>query len=988
MKRRITVAVIALLSAQVAAQKKYPQTNNSVKPTTAQTRWNSAEKRDNLLAKSLVKNLEFRNIGPTSVSGRITDVEVNPENPEEFYAAYASGGLWYTDNAGSTFTPVFDHQAVMTIGDIAVDWKSGTVWVGTGESNSSRSSYAGMGIYKSSDKGKTWQNTGLRDSHHIGRIIINPNNANEVWVAAVGHLYSTNTERGVFKTTDGGTTWSKVLYLDPETGAIDLQLNPKNPNELYAAMWNRTRKAWNFNGNGATSGIYKTTDGGQKWQLISGEASGFPTGAGNGRIGLAVYPQNPEILYAIIDNWDKRPASEGDVTTKKTLDAARIKNISREEFMDLDENELNQYLTDAGFPEQYTAKKLKQLIQQNKIRIQDVYNYTHNGNNDLFENQIHGAEVYRSDNGGTTWRKTHTKDLDGLFYTYGYYFAQIWVSPKNPDKLYVGGVPIVRSDDGGKTFKDINADNVHSDHHALWINPKNDKIIINGNDGGLNMSYDSGRSWRKLNPIPVSQLYDVDYDLAKPYNVYAGMQDNGVWYGPSTNKFNSQDGMFYGGDNFKYLMGGDGMQTRVDWRDNETLYTGFQFGNYFRINKKTGERKFLEMPREIGEPALRFNWEAPFNISRHGQDILYFGGQYVFRSMDKGDTWTKISPDLTRNLPQGNVPFSTLTTIEESPMRFGLLYAGTDDGLIHVSKDGGYTWQKIMDRPGLWVSQIVPSKYSENRVYATLTGYREDHFSPYVYLSEDFGKTWRLIGNDLPAEPVNVIREDPANQDLLYVGTDNGVYLSLDRGKSFMSANNRWLPNVAVHDLKIHHTENELIVGTHGRSVYIADVKPLQQLTPENLAKNLIIFSLNDIKFNKNWGKSTSNFTNIKEPEYLIQFYSKNEGVATLNIYDVKGTLLNTLKQQADAGLNSFRYNYQIDAKNASAIKSRKADSGNYYLTPGKYTLEICINGTCEKKDVEIKENKPRSRRDVPQGETTPGEMRQWRREVGFQKTL
>lgn len=987
MKRSIAVAAIALFAAQAAAQKKQPQIGHTLKPTTAQLRWNSVVQRDKLLDKSLVKNLEFWNIGPTSVSGRITDVEVNPDKPEEFYAAYASGGLWYTDNAGTTFTPVFDHEAVMTIGDIAVDWQSGTIWVGTGESNSSRSSYAGMGVYKSTDKGKTWQNTGLKDSHHIGRIIINPTNPDEVWVAAMGHLYSSNTERGVFKTTDGGRNWSKVLYLDPDTGAIDLQINPKNPNELYAATWNRIRKAWNFVGNGATSGIYKSVDGGKKWQLMSGESSGFPSGAGNGRIGLAIYPQNPEILYAIIDNWDRRPSKTEDAI-KSTLDAARMKNISREEFMDLDENELNDYLTNSGFPEHYTAKKLKQLVQQNKIRVQDIYNYTHNGNNDLFESQIQGAEVYRSDDGGKHWRRTHTKDLDGLFYTYGYYFAQIWVSPKNPDRVYVGGVPIIRSDDGGKTFKDINAENVHADHHSLWINPKNDKILINGNDGGLNMSYDSGKSWRKLNPIPVSQLYDVDYDLAKPYNVYVGMQDNGVWYGPSSNRFNVEDGMFHGGDNFKYLMGGDGMQTRVDWRDNETLYTGFQFGNYFRINKKTGERKFLEMPREIGEPALRFNWEAPFNISRHSQDILYFGGQYVFRSMDKGDNWTKISPDLTRNLPQGNVPFSTLTTVEESPVRFGLLYAGSDDGLLHVSKDGGYTWQKVMDRPGLWVSQVVPSRYAENRVYAALNGYREDHFNSYIYVSEDFGKTWTQIGKELPAEPVNVLREDPKNPDLLYTGTDNGLYISLDRGKSFMSSNNRWLPNVAVHDLKIHHTENELIVGTHGRSVYIADVKPLQQLTAENLAKNLIVFELKEIKFSKNWGKSTSNFSPIREPEYTIQYYSKESGTATLNVYDQHGTLLKTATQNADAGLNTFRYNYQVDPNNASAIKSRKADSGNYYLTPGKYALEVCINGSCEKKDVEIKENKPRSRKDVPQGDTTPGEMRMWRKEAGFQKTL
>lgn len=337
----------------------------------------------------------------------------------------------------------------------------------------------------------------------------------------------------------------------------------------------------------------------------------------------------------------------------------------------------------------------------------------------------------------------------------------------------------------------------------------------------------------------MGQFYSVDYDTEKPYNVYGGLQDNGVHWGPSTNKFDPEKGIFENGDQFKLLLWGDGMQVRTDWRDNTTVYAGFQFGNYFRMNKKTGERKYLEMPRDLGEDPLRFNWEAPFQISRHLQDVLYYGSQKVYRSYDKGDTWTRISEDLTRGYKDaGNIPYSSLTTIEESPRKFGILYVGSDDGLGHLSKDGGNTWEKVIDKAGYWISMIQPSAHQDGRVYASLNGYREDNFAPYLMVSEDFGKTWTEFGKDLPLEPINVIREDAVNENLLYVGTDNGLYLSFDRGKSFMSSNNQFLPQVSVHDIKIHHRDRELIVGTHGRSIYIANAKILQNLTPENLKKH------------------------------------------------------------------------------------------------------------------------------------------------------
>lgn len=957
-------------------------------PTTAEARWKGYEQRKKLEEQTIFKNLNFRNVGPTSMSGRVTDIVANPDNPSEFYVAYASGGLWYTQNNGTTFTPLFDREAVMTIGDLAVDWQTRTIYIGTGESNSSRSSYAGMGVYKSTDQGKTWQNIGLKDTHHIGRIVINPENPNEIWVAAVGHLYTPNAERGIFKTTDGGNSWKKTLSADQNSGAIDIAINPQNPKEVYATLWTKERKAWKFVESGASSGIFKSHDGGSTWQKISTKESGFPFDENVGRIGLSIFPKNPNIIYAIVDHQKTRPSGDKiSEKSTKTLDKAMMQKITKEEFLALDDKVVNEYLDEERFPERYSSQNLKKSLRDNKITVQDIFNYTHNGNDDLFNIEIEGAEVYRTDDAGKSWKKTNEKNLDGLYYTYGYYFGQIWVSPTNPDKLIIAGVPILISENGGKSFKLIDSPNVHADHHAIWFNPKNDHHFINGNDGGINISYDSGTSYIHCNSLPVSQFYSVDYDLEKPYNVYGGMQDNGVWFGPSSNQFDYKKGKFDNGDNFKFLLGGDGMQVRVDFRDNATLYTGFQFGNYFRINRKTNERKYLEVPREIGENPLRFNWEAPFQISRHNQDILYFGAQNVYRSMDKGESWQKISGDLTRNTKQENVPYSTLSTLEESPKKFGLIYAGSDDGLVHVSKDGGNTWQKTGDFPGFWVSMVQPSSFVESRVYLSLNAYREDDFRALLYISEDYGKTWKKIGDDLPSEPINVVREDDQNENLLYVGTDNGLYISLDRGKTFMSANNSTLPNVAVHDLKVHHRDHELIVATHGRSLYITDVSKIQKLTAEDLAKDLIFYDVENINYKENWGKSYNNFTEIEPQNFPIEFYTKTSGNATLKIINQKNEVVKTIHHSAEKGFNTIHYNLTIDSNESS----KKADDGNVYIFPGKYTLELSIHGSTEKKTFEVKEKpKSKSKRvtEVPQGSMSPGEFKKWRKEVGFKKQL
>lgn len=807
-----------------------------IKPTPAEERNRGMARWREMEQQSLLKDVKFRNIGPSIMSGRVVDLDVNPADPTEFYVAYASGGLWYTRNNGQSFTPLFDREDVMTIGDIAVNWNTQphVIWLGSGEVNSSRSSYAGNGMYKSTDGGKTWQYIGLPESHHIGKVQLHPTDANTVWVAVLGHLFSPNKERGVYKTTDGGKTWKLTLAIDENTGAVDLDINPQNPNEIYAAMWYRTRRGWNFEESGKTSGIYKSTNGGESWQLISGPGSGFAEGNKLGRIGLQVFPGNPQIIYAVVDNNEPLPDTSGTKKTDTLLKLADFKTMSKEQFLALDNNRLDTFLRKQRFPARYTAAVVKEMVQQDKIKPVALWDYFDTGNDGFSNTGIRGCEVYRSNDAGKTWYKTHDKPIS-IFSTYGYYFAKIYTSHTNPDKVFILGITAQMSTDGGKTFKTIDKGNVHADHHALWVNPQRDAHIINGNDGGVNISYDDGEHWFKANTPAVGQFYAIAVDNATPYNVYGGLQDNGTWYGPS-NHVESIDWVDNGKYAFEMINGGDGMQVQVDTRDNTTVYTGSQFGVYSRIDRTRPRttRVMVRPQHELGEKPLRFNWQTPILLSRHNQDIFYYGSNRFHRSMNKGEKMENLSGDLTGGRREGNVPFGTLTTLSESPLKFGLLYVGSDDGMLHVSKDGGYTWTPLHTRlpkqlQGLYVSRVVASRYKEGRVYVTLNGYRNDHFNAYVLVSEDFGNTWKQIMNDLPLEPVNVIREDVKHENILYVGTDHGLYVSLDGGNSSMAwvAN---LPRVAIHDIAIQERENEIVLGTHGRSIYIAKLDEVQKL--------------------------------------------------------------------------------------------------------------------------------------------------------------
>ncbi len=803
-----------------------------VKSTPAAERMKGLQQREVLEKRSTIKT-PFHNIGPSVMSGRVTDIEANPADHTEFYVAYATGGLWHTTNNGYSFTPIFDSADVITIGDIAVNWKSRTIWVGTGEVNSSRSTYAGTGVYKSRDNGKSWQYMGLPESHHIGKIQLHPTDDNTAWIAVLGHLYSPNKERGVYKTTDGGKTWKQTLAIDENTGVVDIDINPQNPNELYAAAWYRTRRAWNFEESGRTSGIYKSTDGGNTWTLLTKEGSGFPTGATVGRIGLAVYPKNPQIVYAIVDNQKAKP----DTAKKDTLvyALAELKNLTKEQFEQLEERKLDTLLKRNRMTPRYSAKSIKELVATGQVKSTALYDYLYM--NTGFEGTPIGAEVYRSENGGQSWRKINEKEIP-IFFTYGYYFGKIYVSPYNPNKVYALGVSPYLSTDGGKTWKNIEKANVHGDHHALWVNPQRDSHLINGNDGGVNITYDDGAHWFKANTPAVGQFYSVTVDNAHPYNVYGGLQDNGVWWGPSTNEEGVE--WYDSGDYpFKRIMSGDGMQVQVDTTDNITAYAGFQFGNYSRVNRlnpRTSAKRITPQ-HQLGEKPLRFNWQTPILISRFNPSILYIGSEKLHRSFNRGDTMIALSNDLTKGGREGDIPFGTITTIAESPLRFGLLYVGTDDGNLQVSKDAGYNWN-LISAPAkkgeglpqnLWVSRVIASQYKESRVYVTLNGYRNDDFTPYLYVSEDYGANWSRLGTDLPAEPLNVVREDPKKENIIYIGTDGGLYVSLDRGKSFMKWDTGLPKSIPVHDIAIQVRENEIVLGTHGRSIYIAKLDDVQK---------------------------------------------------------------------------------------------------------------------------------------------------------------
>ena len=907
------------------------------------------DQRQAMAENSLLKHLRPENIGPSIMSGRVVDLAVNPANPVEFYVAYASGGLWHTANNGTSFAPVMDGAPTQNLGAIDVDWASGTIWVGTGENNASRSSYAGIGMYKSADLGQNWTWAGLPDSQHIGRISIHPQNPNEVVVGVAGHLYSPNSERGVYRTTDGGSTWERTLFIDEQTGVIDLVRAPENPEVLYAAAWQKDRKAWDFTENGPGTGIYKSTDGGRSWNRIAGPGSGFPAGAGAGRVGLAAFDANT--VYAVLDNQDRRPEVPDENADPMALKKEVFKAMTKTDFLKLDNGRLATFLKDNSFPEDYSARGVKELVEKGEARPADLALYLEDANSMLFDTPVIGAEVYRSDDGGSSWRKTHEGYLDDLYYSYGYYFGQIRVAPYDKDQIYIAGVPLLRSEDGGATFRSIGADNVHADHHALWIDTALPGHLVNGNDGGINISYDYGAHWIKNNQPVVGQFYAIAVDNQDPYHVYGGLQDNGVWKGPH-NAEESPEWFQSGQYPWQEILGGDGMQVQVDPRDANTVYTGFQFGNYFRLDLAAGQRTNIQPKHRLGEAPLRFNWQTPILLSKHNPDILYMGSNFLHRSLDRADHWEKISGDLTRGGRAGDVAFGTLTTISESPLQFGLLYVGTDDGRVHLSRDGGGSWKDVSQvfPDDLWVSRVAASHHKKERVYLALNGYRWDHFEPYIYVSEDYGQNWARISDGIPACPVNVVIEDPKNADLLFAGTDNGLYASLDRGQSWQLMTSG-MPAVAVHDLAIQAEAGHLLIGTHGRSIFKADIAPLQALDAAKRAESLVVFDLPNIPHSEDWGNAPSAWEKPSTPGLDVVFYAKDAGPVDATIKTADGITLSEVSLAADPGINILSYDLAFSKAGKSAYLKqyktllKEASDGKTYLPKGSYRVELQAGG-------------------------------------------
>jgi photosystem II stability/assembly factor-like uncharacterized protein len=859
----------------------------------------------------IVDAIRFREIGPTAQGGRFVEFAVVESNPRVFYGATATGGLWKTVNNGISFTSIFDNQPDYAIGAVALaQSKPDVVYVGTGESNNSRSSYDGNGVYKSTDGGKTWNRIGLPNAGRIARIVVHPKNPDIVYVAVAGKLYSQNPERGLYRSTDGGATWTKTLdhKVDGrEIGASEVVMDPLDPKVLYAATYDKVRKPWTFGEGGPGGAIFKSVDGGATWKQLT---NGLPTGM-LGRIGLSIARSAPKTVYAIIENANSRT-------------------------MKPDER----------------RKRLTEGFGDNSI----------------------GDELYRSDDAGATWRKvsppeapagsapgagrgerggdpsaqTPPEQQGGRGGRGGwvggnppYYYAQIRVDPKDKEHVYLLSVNVTHTTDGGKTWS--SAFNFGGDNHALWINPNDSDHLLLGFDHGMGVSFDAGRTWLSPDNQPVAQFYAIGYDMEQPYNVYGGIQDNGSVRGPSTMK---------GGGSIPFeawyrVGGGDGFYNVADPVDSRWLYNESQFGAIQRLDQKTGQSRSIRYSRPQGQEQLRWNWSAPILISPHNSEVVYHGANVLLRSSNRGDTWTEISPDLTKNLPDrrngsGNIQYATITTIDESPIVSGLIWVGTDDGNVQVTRDGGKAWTNVADKiaghPGYWVSRVIASHHDAATAYVTVTGYRHDDPKPFAWKTTDYGATWTSIAGNLPNEAVNVIREDRRNPHLLFVGTDYGVHATLDGGKTWQRMKNGLTTN-PVHDLFIHPREQELVVGTHGRGMYIADISGLQALTPPAMSADAVLAPIVPaVQFTTGLRPMTAalNFEGQSRlPGVHINYYLKSPvtGGVTVRVYDGARVIAETKNAPANAGLNTVRWTMQsaramTEAEQAAAGRGGRGRGG------------------------------------------------------------
>ena len=904
---------------------------------------NSVQERNKHRAQSILHSYPIRNVGPVTMSGRVSDIAVHPDTARIFYVGFGSAGIFKTTNGGATMQPVFDNQGgAMGIGDIAIsNSKPNILWAGTGENNSSRSTYAGTGVYKTTNAGNTWTLMGLEGTQHIGRIIIHPDNPDVVWVGSMGALYSKNEDRGVYLTTNGGQTWEKTLFVNDNTGVIDLIIHPDNPDLLWAATWERSREAWNFVEGGAGSAVYHSKDGGNNWELAS---DGLPTGTTLGRIGLSISADNSDHIYALIDNQDVRKVNSNNEGNSGLM-ADAFREMNSKDFLSLNNEELNQFLRRNGFPTKYTAISVKEDIRASKYPPSALADYLGDANADLFDTEIIGAEVYKTNNGGELWEKTHDIALDNVYFTYGYYFGEIRVDPSDANTLYIMGVPMLKSTDAGKNWSPV-AENqsIHVDHQSLWINPKDGEHLMLGNDGGLYESKDGGENFIHHNVAPVGQFYTVNVDMDTPYNIYGGLQDNGTWKGSSRSTPNREQP-------WERLYGGDGMHVNPHPENSDIVYVGFQYGNYFRRDL-SDETSYRITPRhEVGEDRYRYNWNTPVELSHHNPDIVYFGSQRLNRSFDEGKSWKAISPDLSYKLPNGDVPFSTITTIAESPLSFEIIWIGTDDGKVQRTTDGGATWVDVSD--GLpayrWISEMHASSHDPSTAYVSLNGYRFDEFVTYIYKTTDFGETWVSVKGNLPDDVVNIVVQDPIQPEILYAGLDHGSYISLNDGKEWHLLNN--IPNVASYDMVVHPRDLELVVATHGRSIYVLDVTPFHELVPR-INESTTLFSLSDMRYSSRWGAQSVDYRGPFEPNFEALFFVQESSSRKRNqttgsfevVIDVKQdeASLYSTTMDVQKGFNTFHWNLWNPTTNS-------------YLEKGTYTVQITNGSTTHEQSFEIK---------------------------------
>ncbi|MCI0491243.1 MAG: hypothetical protein L0229_32025 [Blastocatellia bacterium] len=846
------------------------------------------------------ERLEWRSIGPANMGGRTADVEGIPGNPNLVYVGTASGGIWKTTNGGTTWTPVFERQNTISIGDLAVDpTNPDVIWAGTGESNTRNSVSFGDGVYKSNDGGKTWQHMGLGDSERISRIVINPLNTDMVYVGALGHAFGPNQERGVFMTTDGGKTWQKTLYIDSEHGVSDLDIDPRNPNILYAGMWRFERKPWTFTSGSEKGGVYKSIDAGRTWKKLT---DGLPTLMG--RVGVKVAPSNTDIVYAMVESKEGR--------------------------------------------------------------------------------------LYKSEDRGETFKAV---SRDNRIVSRGFYYTDLRVDPTNENRVYAVASTLFVSIDGGRTFRSITG-RTHIDYHALWIDPKNPNRLWQGQDGGIAVSYDAGETWEYVNNIPLGQFYQIHADNRQPfYYVSGGLQDNGSWTGPGRTR--EPAGIM--NDDWRMVSFGDGFYTMNHADDPDLYLSESQGGSIVRTDFRNREQQAVSpfAQGSGGGPAsemkYRFHWNAPIHLSPHDKNTVFFGGNVVFKSTDFGKTWQKISEDLTTNDPEkqkdagGPVATenttaeynNTIISLAESPARQGVVWVGTDDGNLQLTTDGGRTWTNLIRNvPGLGpsspVSHVEPSRANANVAYASFDRHMLDDFRPYVFKTSDGGRTWTNVTGNLPEKAyVWVVREDPRNPNLIYAGTELGLFASYTGGNDWVPLNLKNLPTVAVHDILVHPRDNDLILATHGRSVWIFDdATPIQQMSGEVMASDAHLFDVRPtLRF-------TTRFTRYgigdkvfagPNPNYgaLITYYLKEKpdekSKVKIQILDGTGKVIREMENvPKEKGLN--RANWDLNHEGAKQRRPPSGDQPSFFggprgpqALPGTYTVRLMVGDKTLEKRVEVR---------------------------------